>query len=100
MQELNEDSYQDVLVRRPFITAVEAATSFAPVQNAIGFHLRDDAPLRPPVSDVVVQLKSGDMYAGECKNIRGYLLHLLLLESHVEADAATDELNQPVQHKL
>jgi hypothetical protein len=98
MQELNEDSYQDVLVRRPFITAAEAATSFAPVQNAIGFHLRDGVPLRPPVSDVVVQLKSGDMYAGECKNIRG-LLHLLLLESHVEEDAATDKLNQPVQHK-
>ena len=100
MQELNEASYLDVLVRRPFITAVEVATSFAIVQNAIRFHLHNDAPLRRPVSDVVQQLKSGYMYAGECKNIRGYLLHLLLLESHVEADAATDEMNQPVQHKL
>lgn len=89
----------NVLIRRPFITAVEAATIFAPVQNAIRFHLHNDVPLHPPVSNVVVQLKSGDMYTGECKNIRGYLLHLLLLESHVKADAATDELNQPVQHK-
>jgi hypothetical protein len=94
--QIDEDSYQDVLVRRPFVAAVEAATIFTPVENAIGFHLRDDAPLRPPVSDVVVQLKSGEMYAGECKNIRGYLFYLLLLESHVEEDAAMDELNQPV----
>lgn len=100
MHELNEASYMNVLVCRLFITAVEVTTIFAPVQNAIGFHLHIDAPLRPPVYDVVVELKSGDMYAGECKNIRDYLLHLLLLESHVEADAASDELNQPVQHKL
>ena len=100
MQELNEASYLDVLVRRPFITAIEAATIFALVQNVIGFHLHNDAPLHPLVSDVVVQLKGGDMYAGECKNICGYLLHLLLLESHVEANTVTDELNQPVHHKL
>jgi hypothetical protein len=99
-QELNEASYLDVLVRRPFITDVESTTIFAPVQNAIGFHLHNDTPLRPPVLDVVVQLKSGDMYTGECKNIHSYLLHLLLFESHVEADAAVDELNQPVHHKL
>ena len=99
MKKLNE-AYLNVLVRRIFIRSIEAATIFAPVQNAIGFHLQYDAPLGPPVSDVVVELKSGHMYASECKNINSYLLHLLLFESHVKTDATTDELNQPVEHKL
>jgi hypothetical protein len=100
MKELNEAYYVNVLVRCIFISSIEAATIFALVQNAIGFHLQYDAPLGPLVSDVVVELKSGHMYASECKNISTYLLFLLLFESHVETDAATDELNQPVEHKL
>jgi hypothetical protein len=43
------------------------------------------------------------MYVSECKNIKSYLLHLLhlrLFKSQVKADAAMDELNQAVQHKL
>jgi hypothetical protein len=88
MKELNEAYYLNVLVRRIFINSIEVATIFAPVQNVICFHLQYDVPLGLPVSDVVVELKSGDIYIGECKNIRGYILHVLLLESHVEADAA------------
>jgi hypothetical protein len=43
------------------------------------------------------------MYVSKCKNIKSYLLHLLhlrLLKSQVKADAAMDERNQAVQHKL
>ena len=100
MKELNEAYYHNILMCRLFISSIEAATIFAPVQNAIYFHLLYDAPLAPPVSDVVVELKSGHMYASECKNINSYLLHLLLFEFHVKTDAATNELNQPVEHKL
>jgi hypothetical protein len=83
-----------------FINNIEAATIFPPVQNAIGFHLEYDASLGPPVSDVVVDLKSGHMYASECKNIISYLLHLLLFKSQVKRNAAMDEMNQLVEHKL
>ena len=63
MKELNEAYYLNVLIRRLFISSIEATTIFAPLQNAIGFHLDYEAPLGPPVSDVVVDLKSGHMYA-------------------------------------
>jgi hypothetical protein len=100
MKELNEVSYLNVLVCRLFNSTVEEATIFAPVQNVIGFHLQYDTRLGPLVSDVVVEPKSGHMYASECKNISNYLVHMLLFESHVKIDAATDDLNQPVEHKL
>jgi hypothetical protein len=100
MKELNEAYYHNILMCRLFISSIEAATIFASVQNAIRFDLAYDASLGPPLSDVVVDLKSAHMYAIECMNVSSYLLYLCLFESQVKTDASMDELNQPVQHKL
>jgi hypothetical protein len=54
---------------------------FAPLEIAIGFDLPYDAPLGPPLSDVVLDLKIAHMYASEYKNIISYLLHMCLFES-------------------
>jgi hypothetical protein len=70
MKKLNEAYYLHVLIQPLFISNIEAATIFASLESAIGFDLAYNAPLDPPLSDVVVDLKIAPMYANECKNIR------------------------------
>jgi hypothetical protein len=53
MKELNETYYLHVLIHHRFISRIEAATLFASLESEIGFDLYYDAPLGPPLSDVV-----------------------------------------------
>jgi hypothetical protein len=100
MKEFNEAYYLHLLIQCLFISKIEVATIFAPLESAIGFDLAYHAPFGPPLSDMVVDLKSAHIYASGCKNISNYLLHLCLFESQVRTDVAMDELNQAFQHKL
>ena len=63
------------------ISKNEAATVFAPLEFAIGFDPAYEASFVPPLSDVVVDLKSGHSETTKFKNIIGNLLHPGLFES-------------------